>query len=165
MLQRSFTYQLAKIAEDSIGAARKLFVRRFGLSVQELRVLRLIDDQPGVTFTRLAEQTKFERAATSRILSRLVRAGLARREIDADDARQFRLHSTASARALRARADPLSLELEALILDALTEDEQRRFRAILDKLETWLAAEFPGELARRYPEMTSAKTMRAGKTR
>jgi DNA-binding MarR family transcriptional regulator len=152
MLRQSFTYQLASIAEEAVGPAARLFRTRFGLDVHELRVLRLVDDQPGVTFTSLARQTRFERSATSRILSRLIKAGLVRRKIDDNDARQFLLRVTPKGRALRERADPLSLELEALILSTLTASERQDFRRILDKLSQWLSSDFPGELEARYPE-------------
>ncbi len=151
MLKQSFTYQLASISEDAIKPAAKLFERRFGLDVQELRVLRLVGDQPGVNFTRLAEQTRFERSATSRILSRLIKTGLIRRELDEHDARQFRLFITDKGVALRSEADPLSLALEELILQALPEAERQQFRQSLDKLSDWLAHAFIGELSRRYP--------------
>ena len=129
-----------------------MFERRFGLDVQELRVLRLVGDQPGVNFTTLAAQTRFERSATSRILSRLIKAGLVQRALDEHDARQFRLTITAKGSALCAEADPLSLALEDLILTALTEAERAQFRRTLDKLSDWLAREFQDELARRYPD-------------
>ncbi len=161
MLTQSFTYQLAGISEDAIKPAGKIFERRFGLDVHELRVLRLIGDQPGVNFTTLAAQTRFERSATSRILGRLIKAQLARREIDEDDARQFRLFITPKGQALRAQADPLSLELEELILAALGEQDRASFRAILDRLSDWLATDFQAELARRYPEMAGPRPSRS----
>ncbi len=152
MLSQSFTYQLASIAENAVTPAARLLEQRFGLDVHELRVLRLIDDQPGVTFTSLAQQTRFERSATSRILSRLVKAGLVERAIDDHDARQFRLRATEAGKALRKGADPLSLEIEGLILSALSDAEQLQFRTILDKLNTWLNVEFIPQLERRFPE-------------
>ena len=85
MLKQSLTYQLASLAEDAIGPGERLFRQRFNLDVHELRVLRLIDDKPGVRFTQLAQMTKVERSATSRILSRLIKAGLVRRRINEDD--------------------------------------------------------------------------------
>ncbi|MDR3525011.1 MAG: MarR family transcriptional regulator [Acetobacteraceae bacterium] len=152
MLQQSFTYQLASISEDAIKPAAKMFERRFGLDVQALRVLRLVGDQPGVNFTTLAAQTRFERSATSRILSRLIKAALVRRELDECDARQFRLFITDKGIELRQQADPLSLALEDLILSALAPDERVQFRQTLDKLSDWLARAFVGELTRRYPD-------------
>ncbi|MDE3121796.1 MAG: winged helix-turn-helix transcriptional regulator [Paracoccaceae bacterium] len=168
MLRQSLTYQMASISEDSIRPASRLFRSRFGLDVHELRVLRLIDDQPGVTFTSLAAQTKFERSATSRILARLIKAGLARREIDEADARHFKMFVTAEGQALRQRADPLSLELEEMILAALPEAERRQFRASLDKVTAWLANHFQENLAERYPEALDAsqrRLIRAAKKR
>ena len=140
--------------------AARLFEHRFGLDVDELRVLRLIDDQPGVTFTALAQQTRFERSATSRILSRLMKAELVERAIDEHDARQFRLRATEAGKALRKRADPLSLEIKTLILSALSDVEQAQFRRTLEKLILWLNEEFQPELQRRYPDAArkSSKT-------
>lgn len=160
MLKQSFTYQLAAIAEDAVRPVARLFEQRFGFNVHELRVLRLIDGEPGITFTRLTRLTKFERSATSRILSRLIRAGLVRREIDDHDARQFRLSATAQGQALCRQADPLSLEMEGLILSALDEADQVRFRAMLDRLSDWLETRYPEVLAQRYPDSAGARRRR-----
>jgi len=158
MLHQSFTYQLASISENAIKPAGKIFEQRFGLDVQELRVLRLVGDQPGVNFTTLAAQTRFERSATSRMLSHLIKAGLVRRALDEHDARQFQLFITDKGNALRQKADPLSLEFEALILSALSPEERLQFRQTLDKLTDWLARAFQGEICRRYPEVASGRT-------
>jgi DNA-binding MarR family transcriptional regulator len=155
MLRTSLTYKLVSIAEDALGLGARLFKQRFGLDVHELRVLRLIDDEPGVTFTVLAGRTKFERSATSRILSRLVRSGLVQRRIDDEDARQFRLLATSKGKALRLRADPLSLELEALVLAPLRDEERRQFMAVLTKISDWVHGDFAGEMAKRFPEAVS----------
>lgn len=146
MLRQSFTYQLASIAEEAIAPAAKLFKKRFGLDVHELRVLRLIGDQPGVTFTELAQRTRMERSATSRILSRLNKGAFVRREIDQNDARKFQLYITPAGEALRMEADPLSLQLEALILANLTAPEREELQRILDKLALWINLEFPHQL-------------------
>jgi DNA-binding MarR family transcriptional regulator len=106
MLQNSFTYQLASIAEDAITPAAKLFKQRFGLDVRELRVLRLIGDEPGISFTELAHRTRFERSATSRMLSRLIKTALVRRVIDEEDARKFQFFLTQKGENLRQQADP-----------------------------------------------------------
>ena len=157
MLRQSFTYQLASMAEDAVGPAARLFERRFGLDVHELRVLRLIGDQPGVTFTTLAKQTRFERSATSRILSRLLKANLVQREIDDNDARQYRLLITTKGKALRERADPLSLEIEKLILSALSQQERKELHRLLERLGTFLHTDFIPELERLYPDAAAPK--------
>ena len=162
MLKQSVTYRLASVAEDAIRPAEGLFRARFGLDVHELRVLRLIDDEPGITFTALAARTKFERTSTSRILSRLVRSGLARRSIDPRDARSYRFTATARARAVRARADPLSLELEAVLLSPLSAGERRRFLAALEKLAAWVGGGYLPAMAAAHPDTRPAPARRRG---
>lgn len=152
MARQSLTYQLATISEDAIGPADRMFQKRFGLHVHEIRVLRLIDDQPGVTFTELARQTKIERTATSRILSRLIKGGYVRRKIDESDARHFKLTTTAKARALREKADPLTEELENLVLSVLNPAQRKQLATIVAALMNWLHSGFPQELAERYPD-------------
>ena len=129
-----------------------MFQKRFGLHVHELRVLRLIDDQPGVTFTQLAEETKFERSATSRILAHLIKAGYVRRKIDDRDARHFQLSATAKARALRERADPLTEEIEALVLSVLSATQRAQLEIILGRLTDWLHRDFLLRLQEQYPD-------------
>jgi DNA-binding MarR family transcriptional regulator len=76
MLDRSLTYHLSAITEDGIGNANHIFEARFGWSVRELRVLRIVRSTPGITFTTLAALTKFDRSLASRLLSSLIKAGL-----------------------------------------------------------------------------------------
>ena len=164
MAQTSITYQLAAIAEDAIGAADRLFITRFGLHVHEIRVLRLIADQPSVTFTVLARQTKFERSATSRILSKLIKNGYVRRVNDKEDARQFQLFVTAKGLRLREKADPLTEDIEDLMLSALSADDRRRFMDSIGKLSAWIHSDFTSLLAERHPE-TGAPVRRAAKAK
>lgn len=152
MARPSLTYQLASISEDAIGPADRMFRRRFGLRIHEIRVLRLIDDHPGITFTQLAAATKIERTATSRILRRLIQGGFVRRKIDENDARHFQLTSTPKAKALRERADPLTEEIENLVLSVLAPAQRKQFEKTVFKLTNWLQTGFPQELAQHYPD-------------
>ncbi len=164
LARQSFTYRLASISEEAIGPADRMFKQRFGMHVHEIRVLRLIDDQPGVTFTRLAAQTRIERTATSRIVSRLIAGGYVKRKSDARDARQYQLTATAKAKALREEADPLTRDIEALVLSALDARERRQLLEMLDRLGEWLNTGFAEALAQRYPEfIPPAGAARGGK--
>ena len=152
MSSQSLTYLLASISDEAIGAASRMFEHRFGHGIHEIRVLRLIGDNPGITFTRLAERTRFERSATSRMLSRLISAGLIKRRNSREDARQFALFITAKGAALRSNADPLTAELEDLMLAPLRAAEKTRFLASLDAIMTWVAEGFRAEVVARFPE-------------
>jgi DNA-binding MarR family transcriptional regulator len=163
MLDRSLTYHLSAITEDGIGNADHIFETRFGWSVRELRVLRIVRSTPGVTFTALAALTKFDRSLTSRILSSLIKAGLIARTNSAEDARIFTLKATAEGESLCARADPLTSELEALIMQPLAENERETFLAMIDRVRTWVQEGYIEEVAKRYPEV-AARSQRARKS-
>jgi DNA-binding MarR family transcriptional regulator len=153
MLDRSLTYHLSAITEDGIGNANHIFETRFGWSVRELRVLRLVRSMPGITFTALAALTKFDRSLTSRILSSLIKAGLIARTNSAEDARVFTLKATNEGEALCGRADPLTSELETLMMQPLAENEREAFLAMIERIRTWVQEGYIEEVARRYPEM------------
>lgn len=158
MLNRSLTYHLASIAEDGIGNATRIFESRFGWDVYEIRVLRLIRDFPGITFTRLARLTKFERSAASRMLTRLIKAGLVQRTNSAEDARQFTLTITAKGQGLCDKADPLSLELETLMLEPLSEAQKEAFRMMLSSVLGWVQGGYAEKVIERFPEAKPQKT-------
>lgn len=153
MLNRSLTYHLASIAEDGIGKATRIFEKRFGWNVYEIRVLRLVRDEPGITFTGLAQLTKFERSATSRMLSRLIKAGLIARTNSEEDARQYTLTITPPGKALCAKADPLSLELEAMMLEPLDAEQTEAFRQMLSSVLAWVREGYGEKVAARFPEV------------
>jgi DNA-binding MarR family transcriptional regulator len=153
MLERSLTYHLSAITEDGIGKANHIFEARFGWSVRELRVLRIVRSTPGVTFTTLAALTKFDRSLTSRLLSSLIKARLIERTNSAEDARIFTLKATVEGEALCARADPLTAELEALMMQPLAKDEREVFLAMIGRVRTWVQAGYVEAVAKRYPEM------------
>ena len=160
MLQQSLTYLLTSIAEEGIGNADRLFQHRFGWKVRELRVLRLVRDRPGITFTELARLTRFERSATSRILTRMLRAGLIRRVNMPQDARQFTLTATAKGEKLCAQADPLSLELETLMLAPLTERQRETLLGMMERVLGWVADGYRAQIEERFPEAATPRPRR-----
>jgi DNA-binding MarR family transcriptional regulator len=155
MLNRSLTYHLSSIVEDGIGNANRIFETRFGWSVRELRVLRLVRSTPGITFTTLSALTKFDRSLTSRILSSLIKAGLIERTNSPEDARVFTLKTTAKGKALCDQADPLTVELETLMLKPLPDGEREAFLATIDRVKTWVQHGYSEEIGKRYPEMNA----------
>ncbi|MFY7835615.1 MAG: MarR family winged helix-turn-helix transcriptional regulator [Novosphingobium sp.] len=157
MLDRSLIYFLTSIAEDGIGSANAIFEARFGWSVRELRVLRLVRETPNMTFTRLAASTKFERSLTSRTVSALIKAGLITRTNSPHDARVFTLRVTNAGEALCCQADPLTRELEALMLEPLSDAERKVLMDMLERVKTWVQTGYPAEVNNRHPDAVSGK--------
>lgn len=158
MLQRSLTYHLATISEDGIGHAGRIFETRFGWSVREIRVLRLIRSNPGITFTELARQTKFERSLTSRMLAKLMKAGLVVRTNSPKDARVFTLTATEAGTTLCDKADPLSIELETMMLEPLTDEQRAAFLEMIETVRHWVQTGYREKVAARFPEAASGGT-------
>jgi DNA-binding MarR family transcriptional regulator len=160
MLNRSLTYHLATISEDGIGHAGRIFETRFGWSVREIRVLRLIRLNPDITFTELARLTKFERSLTSRTLAKLLKAGLVTRTNSPKDARVFTLQTTNAGIDLCEKADPLSRELELLMLEPLSEHQRQMFLDMVEKVRHWVQLGYSEKVAERFPEAVSGSSRR-----
>lgn len=163
MLKQSLTYFLVSIAEEGIGNANRLFKDRFGWDVRELRVLRLVRDTPGITFTSLAWLTRFERSATSRILTRMIRAGLIERTGVENDGRRYTCTITPAGEALCRRADPLSMELEELMLAPLTARQRESLAAIMETLLAWVSDGYRARIEERFPEVTAPRSRETSK--
>ncbi len=96
---------------------------RLGLNATENKVLGLIGREPGVSPTRLAEETRLSHAAITKITQRLVQLGYVARERDATDGRRVSLTSTARHReAMSGLMTPL-LDGMAKVTGELTEAE------------------------------------------
>ena len=62
--------------------ASKVYKAELGLSIRELRVLRTIGDEPGLSSGALAEASLIEQTLVSKHLRKLVAEGYVRRELE-----------------------------------------------------------------------------------
>ena len=132
------TYRLNLLSRLAIEANDQIFRDKTGLSILEIRVLRLVDDNPGITFVELNKVVHLERSKTSRLIQSLVKAGLLARVNDSSDARRFALHCTAEGRALRNRARALADGLESILFHTFTAEQRSAFEAQLGGLLDWV---------------------------
>ena len=135
------TFRLDILAQEAIRANDDIFQARVGLKVHEVRVLRIIGQTPGITFVELSHQARMERSLTSRIIQRLIKQELVRRENDEADARRFRLFTTPQGDEKREVAKGLSDALEEVLLAPLQVDEAHRLDALLERLAEWIHSE------------------------
>jgi DNA-binding MarR family transcriptional regulator len=144
--ERYLTYRLDVLSTGAIRMANEVYVARCGLEVRELRVLRLIDDNPGITFSDLIEETRFERSLASRLLNGLLREGLVERENSAADARVFHLRTTAAGRARRRLAARIGEKLETQLLRPLSEPQWAALFETIELLTDWVYGDFARDL-------------------
>ena len=135
-----FTYRLNAIAESGIGTVDHRFVQNTGCSIRELRVLRIVDDAPGISFQEIVNATHLERSLTSRLIRRLLAMGLIRRENSKQDGRRYRLFTTDAGKATRQLARKVSDQLEEILLAPLSSKELSELNARLDVIADWLSS-------------------------
>lgn len=135
------TYRLNIVAQQAISANDEIFLNETGCRIRDLRVLRLIDDTPGITFAEIAKITGVERSLTSRIIQNLLGAGLIERENSSHDARVFLLSTTEKGKDIRQVARRLSDRLEVILTDPLSAQELRSLNEILARLGSWVTSE------------------------
>lgn len=134
----ALNFRLDILSSEAMRSVDEIYRRQCGLDVRHLRILRLVGHQPGITFSHLAEQTRLERALTSRIVTALTMKRLIRRQVSATDARQFYLTLTVKGENVREQAQALGEQLERLFLTPLSVEERAMLFACLDKLTAWV---------------------------
>ena len=128
------TFTLDMVNERMKAQGSALYERECGVTLRELRLLRLIGAEPGLTLKRLIEGTYLEKTLASKAVTSLVQRGLVVRSVGTEDARQICLHLTEDGVAIVMSAEPIGRLAEATFRAALTEEEHATFRSCLDKL-------------------------------
>ncbi len=103
-------------------AHRAVLARRLaphGLHAGQEALLLAVWSQPGLRQVALAERLEVEPPTVSRMIERLERGGLIRRERDPHDARLWRVHPTARSRLLEASVRRIHADLDAVMEAAL----------------------------------------------
>lgn len=138
---KRLTYLLEIIADEAIAGNDAIFLRALGYSIREMRVLRIVDDNPGTTFVEIWEKSGLERSLTSRILQKLIGDGLLSRTSSGTDARKYHLSTTPKGQALRQRGRALSDALEVLLLDPFPPADRARLFDQIERLGRWVRSD------------------------
>lgn len=131
-------YQLNMLASVTVDSVEDRFVELVGLDVRTVRVLRLIGDNPGITFADITVMAALERSLASRLIQNLVRGGQIERRNFEFDARRFGLYITEAGQAARSRADAVTDIGLKLLFEKLDPSEVSAFLATMGRLADWL---------------------------
>ena len=141
-LNDSLTYRLNVLAEEAINSAgAAMFERHVGCSVREMRVLRIVDDHPGINFAEIVRATRLERSLTSRLIQQLLALGFIERRSTPGDARLYRLFATDLGRRTRAAAQRVTDAAEAIIAAPLSREEREALDRTLETLARWIRSQ------------------------
>ena len=133
--------------------AAELYQRECGVSLREVRLLRFIASEPGLTLTRLIARASLEKTLASKAITALVRRGLVLRAVGTEDARRISLELTDAGVATVMSAEPIGRFAVRMFDAAISDEEQAVFHRCLQKLaqagDEILARSPPGRAATR----------------
>lgn len=132
------TFRLDVLTAIAKNDASLVYERECGVSLKDLRVLRFVALEPGLVQGRLANLCYLEKTLTSKMVTALVKRGLMRRKIGAEDARQIRLYLTAHGQRIVDRCEVLGREIEGKMMSVLSEDERRVFEHCVERITAGL---------------------------
>lgn len=135
------TYHLETLANNAISANDPLFVKKLGCNIREMRILRLIDDHPGIEFNEIMRVSGLDRSLVSRLIRSLLDKALILRVNSTEDARRYGLFTTASGKTCRQLGRELSNTAEALLVQPLEPVEVEQLKEMLSKLLSWVRSE------------------------
>lgn len=114
--------------------ASELYQRECGVSLRELRLLRYIGNEPGLTLSSLIELSSLEKTTVSKSVTALVQRGLVVRSVGEADARQICLELTDEGVEVVMAGEHIGRIGLDMFRNALTAEEHVVFGRCLDKL-------------------------------
>jgi DNA-binding MarR family transcriptional regulator len=128
------SFQLRQLSNLYSKNTASLYQRKFGLTMNEWRLIALIDAAQAISLNRLAGQAQFDKGLTSRIVVKLIERGVISRQTDPSDARGIALSLTDAGRTLVAQVFPHAVELNTQLQSCLTRTERDALMVILQKM-------------------------------
>lgn len=163
-LSKWLVFRLDVLGNEIISGDEAIVKEVTGCTVRQLRVLRLIDDFPGITFIDICGAAGLERSLTSRLIRQLLALGLVKREGAAADARRYELTTTKLGKERRLIADSLVEACEDVLVRPLSRNELEVFNNVLERLALWIrSAEYQKARAQLYPRLVKSKAQKAKK--
>ncbi len=128
--EQLLSYLLAR-ASQAVSEGLFATLKRRGMSVREWRVLGSLWDADSLTLGELAEAILCEQSSTTRLVDRLVAAGLVEKRVASDDRRKVHVGLTEKGRAETAELVDQALAVEDEVADTYGGDNARALRAEL----------------------------------
>jgi DNA-binding MarR family transcriptional regulator len=133
-LDEFLPYRLAILSHSVSHSIASVYEKRFGLSIPEWRVIAIVGRFPGLSAVEVAERTVMDKVAVSRAVSKLIKSGRIDRQFADADRRRSILNLSEKGRQLHDEVAPLALQMEADLLEGLTDEEIEFLDRVIDKL-------------------------------
>jgi DNA-binding MarR family transcriptional regulator len=127
-------YQLS-IASNAVSSLiAERYRKRFGLKVNEWRVMAVLGDGGAQTQRALTSTTLMDKVAVNRACKVLEDRGLVQRVPNESDGRSHLLELTQEGQSIRAEVMPLALATEGDLFEGFDETERKQFRKLLGRM-------------------------------
>jgi DNA-binding MarR family transcriptional regulator len=133
-MEKSISYLIAQVGKLHRNKAAELLAE-CGLYVGQEQFLMHLWQADGQTQSEIAEWLCVQPATVTRMLARMEKAGLVRREQDAEDARVSRVYLTEQGRELREPVEKAWQELERQTVASFNAEERALLRQLLLQLQ------------------------------
>lgn len=133
-LDEFLPYRLAILSHSVSHSIASVYEKRFGLSIPEWRVIAIVGRFPGLSAVEVAERTVMDKVAVSRAVSKLIKSGRIDRQFADADRRRSILNLSEKGQQLHDEVAPLALQMEADLLEGLTDEEIEFLDRVIDKL-------------------------------
>ena len=133
-LDEFLPYRLAILSHSVSNSIASVYEKRFGLSIPEWRVIAIVGRFPGLSAVEVAERKVMDKVAVSRAVSKLIKNGRIDRQFADADRRRSILNLSEKGRQLHDEVAPLALQMEADLLEGLTDDDIEFLDRVIDKL-------------------------------
>ena len=135
-LLRFVPFRLNRLAAEVSQSLSSEYQDRYGLDIPEWRVLATLGFRnEAYSAQYVSDRTRTHKSTISRAVTMLMRRKIIERVENRDDRREFRLRLTRKGRALYEELIPRLLRRERQILACLSRQEQKKFAALLGKIE------------------------------
>lgn len=134
ILEKFLPYRLAILSHSVSHSIATVYDKRFGLTIPEWRVIVVLGRYPGLSAVEVAERTLMDKVAVSRAVTRLIRNGRVDREFADADRRRSILNLSEKGREVLDEISPLALDIEATLLEGLSNDEIATLNSLMDRL-------------------------------
>jgi len=138
-LERYVPFGLTAIANKIARSASRVYLKRFGVGINEWRILANLRIAPGATANLICQSSGLDKAAVSRSLKLLEDGGMIETCGEANDVRGRALRLTNKGDVLHDGLIGVALRREALLLEGFEESERRQLLSFIARLHANVA--------------------------
>ena len=127
-------FRLDVLSALAKSVASGLYEAECDVTLRDLRVLRFVDMQPGISLGPLVDLTYIEKTLVSKLVTTLAKRGLLTRSTGTTDARVINLHLTRKGKAIVQKSDRIGKIFDEQLMSVLSAEEKQVLFHCIDKL-------------------------------